>query len=73
MKKNKKHGPMSDLHKHTIKHKRKSLTNTNRTEILDKKLEARRKRRAKRKVHVVICHQITDFYFLEYGKPCDFM
>ena len=64
MKKNKKHGPKSDLHKYTIKHKSKSPSNAKRTEILDKKLEARRKRRAKRKV--VICHQITEFYFLEY-------
>lgn len=61
----KKNGPKSDLYnKHTIKHKSKSPTNAKRTEILDKKLEARKKRRAKRKV--VMCHQITEFYFLEY-------
>lgn len=64
MKKNKKQGPKSDLRKHTIKHKSKSPTNGNRTEISDKKLEARRKWRAKRKV--VICHQITEFYFLQF-------
>ena len=53
MKKNKKHGPKSDMHKSTfIKHKRKLLTDINRTESLDKKHEARRKRRAKGKVHV---------------------
>lgn len=45
----KKNGPKSDLYKHTIKHKSKSPTNAKRTEILDKKLEARKKRRAKRK------------------------
>lgn len=50
MKKNKKHGPKSDLHKHAIKHKSKLPANAIRTEISDKKLEARRKRRAKRKV-----------------------
>ena len=64
MKKNKKHGPKSELYKHTIKHKSKSSANANRTEIWDKKLEARRKRRAKRKV--VICYQINEFYFLGY-------
>lgn len=48
--KNKKHGPKSDRCEHTIKHKSKSPTNAGRTERLDKKLEARRKRRAKRKV-----------------------
>ena len=64
MKKNKKQGPKSDLRKHTIKHKSNSPTNGNRTEISDKKLEARRKRRAKRKV--VICRQITELYFLQF-------
>lgn len=48
--KNKKHGPKSDRYEHNIKHKSKSPTNAGRTECLDKKLEARRKRRAKRKV-----------------------
>lgn len=45
-------GAKSDVHKHTIKQKSKSptCTNTNMTQRLEKQLEARRKRRAKRKV-----------------------
>lgn len=52
IKKSKECGLKSDMHKHklTIKQKSKSLTNTNMTQRLEKKLEARRKRRAKRKV-----------------------
>lgn len=46
---NKKHGSKSEMGKHTIKHVSKSLTK-DRTESSDKKLEARRKRRAKGKV-----------------------
>ena len=59
MEKSKKHGPKSDLHKHNIKHKSKSLTNADRTESLDKKLEARRKRRAKRKVVIKLLNLIS--------------
>lgn len=50
IKKSKERGPKSDVHKHTIKQKSKSPTNTNMTQRLEKQLEARRKRRAKRKV-----------------------
>lgn len=53
-KKKQKHGFKSDMHKNFIKKKRKLPTDGNRTESLDKKLEARRKRRAKGKVFLVI-------------------
>lgn len=61
MKKKKKHGPKSDMHmyKNIIKHESKSPTNANRTEGLDKKLEARRKRRAKRKVVIKLLNFIS--------------
>lgn len=50
MKKKKKHGLKSDMRKNVINRKRKLPTDANRTESLDKKHEARRKRRAKGKV-----------------------
>lgn len=50
IKKSKEHGPKSDMHKHTINQKNKSPTKRNMTQRLEKKLEARRKRRAKGKV-----------------------
>ena len=59
IRKNKKHGARSDTHKHTVKHESKLPTKANRTEILDKKLEARRKRRAKRKVVIKLLNFIS--------------
>jgi len=59
IKKKKDHGPKSDIHKHTIKHKTKSPNNAGRTESLDKKLEARKKRRAKRKVLIKLLNFIS--------------
>ena len=53
-KKKKKHGLKSDMHKHFMKKKRTMPNEGNKTESFDKKLEARRKRRAKGKVFMVI-------------------
>lgn len=49
--KKKKFGPKSDMRKNMTKNSRKLPTDASRTESLDKKHEARRKRRAKGKVH----------------------
>ena len=63
-KKKKKHGLKCEMHKNFIKKKRKLPTDRNRKESLDKKLEARRKRRAKGKVFVVI-----SLVFVQGGDP----